>query len=158
MQRREFITLISASAAAWPVAAGAQQLVMPVVGILGSTTAEGYASRTAAFMQGLQEMGFAEGQSISVEARWANDQYDQLPELVNELMRKRVSLIAALGNNQPARAAKAATSNIPIVFSMGADPVAYGLVASLNRPGGNVTGTTVLSGDIIPKRVQLLRD
>ena len=155
MRRREFITGLG-SVAAWPVVARAQQRTIPVVGILGTTTAESY--RIAAFMQGLKEAGFIEGQNVGIEQRWANNPYDRLPEMAADLVRSRVSLIAAIGNNLAARAAKAATSTIPIVFNMGADPVVLGIVASLNRPGGNVTGATSAVGEILQKRLQLLHD
>src|SRR5262249_50899896 len=138
--------------------ARAQQRTLPVIGILGSTTAEGWATATAAFMQGLKEAGFIEGQNVAIEARWADDRYDQLPAMAAELVRARVALIAAIGNSLPALAAKSATATIPIVFTMGADPVRLGLVASLNRPGGNITGTTGQSTDINQKRLQLLHD
>jgi putative ABC transport system substrate-binding protein len=127
-----------------------------VVGILGTTTAESY--RLVAFMQGLKEAGFIEGQNVGIEQRWANNQYDRLPEMAADLVRTRVSLIAAIGNNLTTRAAKAATSTIPIVFVMGADPVALGLVASLNHPGGNVTGVTNAIVELLQKRLQLLHD
>src|SRR6266446_1976215 len=120
MRRREFIAGLGV-AAAWPIAARAQQRTTPVVGILGSTRAEGYASRMAAFMQGLKEAGFVPGQNVVLEQRWANDQYDRLPEMAADLVRAKVSLIAAIGNNLPTRAAKAATSTIPIVFAMGSN-------------------------------------
>jgi putative tryptophan/tyrosine transport system substrate-binding protein len=157
MRRREFIAGLG-GATAWPLVAGAQQRTIPVVGVLSSSTAEAYASPLAAFMQGLKDAGFNEGQNLGVEQRWANNRYDRLPEMAADLVRIRVSLIAAIGNNLPARAAKAATSTIPIVFAMGADPVALGLVASLNRPGGNVTGATNAIVDILQKRLQLLHD
>jgi putative ABC transport system substrate-binding protein len=112
----------------------------------------------AAFMQGLKEAGFIEGQNLAVEQHWANNQYDRLPEMAADLVRARVSLIAAFGNNLPASAAKAATSTIPIVFIMGADPVALGLVASLNHPGGNITGITIAIAEVLQKRLQLLHD
>jgi putative ABC transport system substrate-binding protein len=131
---------------------------MPVIGILGNATADIYATRLPAFMQGLKETGFVEGQNVVIESRWANDEYDRLPGMAADLVRRRVSLIAALGNNLPARAAMRATTTIPIVFYMGADPVQAGVVASLNRPGGNVTGVTTLAGDSIQKRLQLLHD
>jgi putative ABC transport system substrate-binding protein len=157
MKRRTFIAGLG-SAAAWPLAARAQQRTIPVVGVLGSTTAESLARNMAAFMQGLKEAGFIEGQNVIIEQRWADNQYDRLPELAADLMRNRVSLIAVVGNNLPARAAKAASSTIPIVFIMGADPVALGLVATLNRPGGNVTGVTAANSEIMQKRMQLLHD
>jgi putative tryptophan/tyrosine transport system substrate-binding protein len=155
MRRREFIAGLVA--AAWPLAARAQQRTIPVVGVLSSSTAEAHASPLAAFMQGLKDAGF-KGQNLGVEQRWANNRHDRLPEMAADLVRIRVSLIAAIGNNLPARAAKAATSTIPIVFAMGADPVALGLVASLNRPGGNVTGATNAIVEILQKRLQLLHD
>jgi len=157
MRRREFIAGLGV-AAAWPIAARAQQRTTPVVGILGSTRAEGYTSSMAAFMQGLKEAGFVPGQNVVLEQRWANDQYDQLPEMAADFVRAKVSLIAAIGNNLPTRAAKVATSTIPIVFTMGSNPVALGLVASLNRPGGNVTGVTTFAGELVQKRFQLLHD
>src|ERR1700686_3132308 len=157
MRRAEFVAGLG-GAAAWPMAAWAQQRTMPVVGILGSPTAESYAFRMAAFMQGLEEAGFVLGQNVVLEQRWANDQYDHLPEMAGDLVREKGSLIAAIGNNLPTRAAKAATSTIPIVFAMGSNPVALGLVASLNRPGGNVTGVTTYAGELVQKRFQLLHD
>jgi ABC-type uncharacterized transport system substrate-binding protein len=159
MKRREFITLLGSAAAAWPLGARAQQQrTGPVIGILGSSTAETYANRMAAFRQGLKEVGFVEGHNVVIEYRWANDQYDGLPAMAAELVRARVGLIAAVGNNLPARAAKNATSTIPIVFTMGADPVELRLVDGLSRPGGNVTGVTSLTGPQIQKRLQLLHD
>jgi putative ABC transport system substrate-binding protein len=155
--RREFIALLG-GAAAWPIAARGQQQTLPVIGILGNTTAQAVANRMPAFMQGLREIGFAEGQNVVIESRWANDQYDRLPELAADFVRKRVSLIVTLGTNLPARAAKGATTTIPIVFSMGADPVQLGVVASLNRPGGNITGISGLGIDLIQKRLQLLHE
>jgi putative ABC transport system substrate-binding protein len=134
LRRREFIAAFG-GAAAWPLAARAQQRTLPVIGILGSTTAQGQPAATAAFMQGLKETGFIEGQNVAIEARWADDRYDQLPAMAAELVRARVDLIAAIGNSLPARAAKSATPRIPIVFTMGADPVQLGLVSSLNKPG-----------------------
>jgi putative ABC transport system substrate-binding protein len=156
MRRRQFIALLGGAAAAWPLAARAQH--MPVIGVLGSPTAASWAARFAAFRNGLKEAGFVEGQNLAIESRWADDHYDRLPGMAAELVRKRVSLIAAIGNNLPARAAKAATTQIPIVFAMGADPVQLGVAASLSRPGGNITGVTVLAGELIQKRVQLLHD
>jgi putative ABC transport system substrate-binding protein len=159
MKRREFITLFGGAAAAWPIAARAQQRpAIPVIGILGNSTAESDVARLPAFMQALKESGFVEGQNVAIESRWANDNYDRLPEMAADLVRARVALIVAIGNSLPARAAKSATTTIPIVFVMGADPVQLGLVASLNRPGGNITGVTGLSVDANPKRLQLLHD
>jgi putative ABC transport system substrate-binding protein len=155
MQRREFIAGLG-SAAAWPAVARAQQATAPVVGVLGSSTPNPLFM--AAFMQVLKEAGFNEGQNLGVEQRWANNQYGRLPEMAADLVRARVSLMVAIGNNLPARAAKAATSTIPIVFFMGADPVALGLVTSLNHPGGNITGVTTIIVDIFQKRLQLLHD
>jgi putative tryptophan/tyrosine transport system substrate-binding protein len=157
MRRREFITGLG-SAAAWPLTARAQRAAVPVVGVLGSSAANSFAFLMATFMQVLKEAGFNEGQNLAVEQRWANSRYDRLPEMAADLVRARVSLILAIRNNLPARAAKAATSTIPIVFVMGADPVALGLVASFNRPGGNITGVTTIIVDILQKRLQLLHD
>jgi putative ABC transport system substrate-binding protein len=157
IRRREFITLLGGTAA-WPLAVRAQQRTLPVIGILGNTTAQAVANRMPAFIHGLREIGFAEGQNVVIESRWADDQYDRLPELAADLVRKRVSLIVTLGTNLPARAAKGATTTIPIVFSMGADPVQLGVVASLNRPGGNITGVSGLGIDLIQKRRQLLHE
>ena len=157
--RRDFITLLGGVAAIWPLAARAQQRVaMPVIGILNSATPEGAPEWTTAFVQGLREIGFVEGQNVAFEYRWANAQCDRLPELAADLVRQRVSLIAALGNYLSPQAAKRATTSIPIVFAIGADPVQTGLVASLNRPGGNVTGATSLSPQVASKRLQLLHD
>jgi putative tryptophan/tyrosine transport system substrate-binding protein len=157
MRRREFIAGLG-GAAAWPVVARAQQRTIPVVGVLGSATGESFARPLAVFMQGLKEAGFIEGQNLRLEQRWANNQYDRLPEMAAELVRARVSLIASIGNILTARAAKAATSTIPIVFATGADPVALGLVDSLNHPGGNITGITSTIGGTLQKRFQLLHD
>ena len=157
MRRREFIAGLG-SAAAWPVETWAQQPATPVLGVLGSSLPDSYSFLMATFMQVLSEVGLSEGKNLAVEQRWANNQYDRLPEMAADLVRARVSLILAIGNNLPARAAKAATSTIPIVFVMGANPVALGLVASFNRPGGNITGVTTVIVDILQKRLQLLHD
>ncbi len=157
MNRRDMIALLG-GAAAWPVAAGAQQPGLPVIGLLCSASPNAFASSVAAFQQGLNETGFVEHRNIGIEYRWAEDQYDRLPALAADLVRRQVSLIAALGTQRTALAAKAATTTIPIVFVMGADPVQSGLVASLNRPGANITGMTQLQGVVVSKRMQVLHD
>src|SRR6516165_6335437 len=151
MRRREFIAGLG-SAAAWPVVARAQQPALPVVGYLGFQSADDdYKTVTIPFLQGLKETGYVEGQNVAIDYRWADSQPDRLPALAAELVRRRVAVIVTSGS-AAALAAKAATTTIPIVFSSGADPVALGLVASLNRPGANLTGTTVLTGELGPKR------
>ena len=150
MKRREFIMLLG-GAATWPLGARAQQPSMPVIGLLGATTPHGYAAQLAAFHQG--EAGFIEGRNVAIEYRWAEDQYDRLPALAADLVRRQVTVIATLGGNTASVAAKAATTTIPVVFHGSVDPVEAGLVASLNRPGGNVTGVVTLNMDTGQKRL-----
>jgi putative ABC transport system substrate-binding protein len=154
--RRQFISVLGSAAAAWPMVARGQQPAMPVVGFIRSTTATGSAHLVGAFRQSLREAGFVEGQNVTVEYRWGNDQRERLPELVADLLRWRVAVIVA--NNAAARAAKAVTTTVPIVVVTGVDPVGTGLVASLNRPGGNVTGVVFTTGDLAAKRLGLLHE
>jgi putative ABC transport system substrate-binding protein len=156
MKRREILAIVG-SVAAWPVLAPAQQSTFPVVGFLSPRAPNDALQFTAAFRQGLKDTGFVEGQNLSIEYRFANNQIEQLPALAADLVNRKVAVIAA-APTQAALAAKAATSTIPIIFEIGFDPVQLGLVASLNRPGGNLTGVTQLNDEIAPKRLQLLHE
>jgi putative ABC transport system substrate-binding protein len=157
LRRREFLTLLG-SAAAWPVAARAQQRPAPVVGFLNSLSREGWLAYLAAFHQGLKEAGYVDGQNVTIEYRWADGHYDRLPMLAADLVRRHVDLIVATGGNPSALAAKAATTTTPIVFIAAGDPVKEGFVASLNRPGGNMTGVSIITTSLEAKRLELLHD
>jgi putative ABC transport system substrate-binding protein len=159
MRRRDFITLLGGAAVARPVGARAQQAAgMPVIGFLNSGSPDSYVSQVKAFHQALKETGHVEGQTVAIEYRWAKNQIDRLSALAGDLVRRKVSVIAAGGSPASALAAKSATTTIPIVFMNAADPVGIGLVASFNRPGGNVTGATLLSAELVAKRLGILRD
>jgi putative ABC transport system substrate-binding protein len=156
MRRRQFLGLVGGASIAWPLTGHAQKTTLPVVGFLNSASADGYASMAAAFRQGLKETGYVEGNNVAIEYRWADDRYDRLPALASDLVNRRVKVIFA--NSPSIAAAKAATRTIPIVIMSGDDPVRLGFVASFNRPGGNITGVTILSQELAAKRLDLLRE
>jgi putative ABC transport system substrate-binding protein len=158
MRRREFIKLFGCAAIVWPTAAPAQHLALPVVGFLGAASASEYAPYTAGFIRGLNEAGFIEGRDVVIEYRWAEGHYDRLPAMAADLVRQHVAVIFASGGGLPLQAAIAATTTIPIIFSLADDPVSRGYVASLNRPGGNVTGVNFLATEVTAKRFELLRE
>jgi len=158
VKRRDFITLIGSAAVAWPRTARAQQPAMPTVGYLGSASADVWAGRLQSFRRGLSEAGFDEGRNVTIEYRWAEDHYDRLPAMAADLVGRGVNVLVTPGSLPAALVAKAATTTIPIVFETGADPVRAGLVPSLNRPGGNITGITALSFQLGPKRLELMHE
>jgi putative ABC transport system substrate-binding protein len=158
LRRREFITMLGGAATAWPLGAAAQQPLLPVVGFLNPTSPSSWKPYLDAFWQGLNEAGFVEGRTVAIEYRWAEGQYERLPSLAADLVRRQVAVLVSTGGAGPLLAAKAATTTIPIVFTTGSDPVRMGVVASLNRPGGNITGVNLFVTEMASKRLGLLRE